>query len=143
MNIKRILTVLILTFIIALPAISQEESKKYDNESDLTYVMATIYKVLETTDSYVVIYRKNGAAVGSVTIPKKWERYSSTEEVRKLQVRALPPRLDPYITVVTKNGEFYKVFLTLPVERSAKVWGRLKGKTDTDVDSIESIELAL
>ena len=143
MNIKRILTVLILTFIIALPAISQEESKKYDNESDLTYVMATIYKVLETTDSYVVIYRKNGAAVGSVTIPKKWERYSSTEEVRKLQVRALPPRRDPYITVVTKNGEFYKVFLTLPVERSAKVWGRLKGKTDTDVDSIESIELAL
>ena len=57
MNIKRILTVLILTFIIALPAISQEESKKYDNESDLTYVMATIYKVLETTDSYVEIGR--------------------------------------------------------------------------------------
>ena len=134
MNIKKALIVFALAAAAVLPLSAQSE--ELANESELSYKMAPVYKVIEAADSYAVIYGKYGAKLGTLVIPKQWANYE-TGAVRKLKIRALPKRLNPYVTVVTKNGDFYKVILTVPSSRTDKVWSFTNGKKiDGEVSSI-------
>lgn len=124
-----------------LPAVSQSE-KKDDKDSKLSYTMTTVSKVLESNKDYTVIYRMNGMKLGSVRIPKSWAQYKA-DTPKKLLVRDLPSKVEPYITVVKLDGEFYKVILTLPRNKRDPVWGVSKVTPPADTDDKESIELVL
>jgi len=96
-----------------------ESSSQEEGKSSLSYRNVTIYKILDHKDVYIVLHGKNGLGIGQVMIPKTW----SHESPRKLQFRTLPKGLNPFMTVVYKDGEFHKVVLTLPVTKSGNVWG--------------------
>ncbi|MCR5605566.1 MAG: hypothetical protein K6F69_01945 [Treponema sp.] len=108
-----------------------------DNVSDLSYVNVTIYKIYDHVDAYVVKYAKAGLAVGQVVIPKSWFK----DRPAQLEFRQLTRQLTPYMTVLKKGGEFYKVILTLPTDRNDKTWGVLSHNIKIDTESVKSVEV--
>jgi len=138
---KKILTAVILAMFLALPLFAEGEGNTKpvwdhgDNVSDLTYQNVKIYKVFDQKESYVILYAKQGLEIGQAVIPKKWAK----ETPQKLAFRKTPSGLSSYMTVIKKGGEFYKVWLTIPVNRNSSVWGIIGTGvevTGTDADSL-------
>ena len=127
---KKILIALVLACVCVLPAVSQSNGSETtstpiwdhgDNVSNFTYRNVRIYKVYDYKTAYVVLYEKGGVGVGTVTIPKKWYAKKSSE--RKLEFRNLPKGIDPYMTIIYKDDEFYKVWLSwIYLGRSANLY---------------------
>lgn len=114
------------------PAAETQENSKW---GPLSYRNVTVYKVLEHQDGYIIYYSRTGNGIAKVKIPKEWY-------YKKLTFRNMPPQLNPMMTVVTKDGEFHSVILTLPPSRQHHVWGVCPRGTDfSDVQGIESITL--
>lgn len=117
---------------------------KPENWSEMTYVNLPIYKILDSTDSYVVIYGKNHAGTGSTVIPKKWVR-SSKDTPSKLKLTKLyRGTLKSFMTVVKKGGEFHHVVLTIPMNKNDPVWGILENGADAgnaDKEVLEELEM--
>lgn len=140
---KRFITALLVSFVIVLSSVAQENQNSKpiwdhgDNVSDITYQNVQIYKIYDSKDAYVVLYAKGGINVGQVTIPKSWAKTMP----RKLEFRNKPVKLSPYMTVIKQNGEFLKVWLTIPSNRLDSIWGVLpNGAQISDVDK-ESLEI--
>lgn len=119
-----------------------QEKKGGRTKSELSYYSAPVYKILDSSNAYVVIYGKPHNKFGTVTIPKNWAR-NRPGEVKKLTVRDLPTKLNPYITVVKRSGDFEKVILTIPSNHNNHLWGRASETKVEDVSDLESIELEL
>ena len=118
-----------------------EEEKSSDGWSPLSYVNIPVLKVLEGTEGYVVIYQKNHTGVGNTVIPKAWAK-GDVENPKKLKFRKLKPGLlKPYMTVVKKDGEFHRVILTLPMNKSHEVWGSTRNIEGADKDTLEELAL--
>lgn len=142
MNVKKIILAFALAVAVILPLTAESETPGGHVKADISYVMAPVYKVMDSSDAYVVIYGKPGNKMGTVTVPKAWAKYNKDVEVRKLVIRALPRKLNPYITVVNKNGDFLKVILTIPTDHNNAIWGRANNK-NVDAEGIESISLEI
>ena len=115
---------------------------KYDfQESKVTYRNVQVYKVLDHKDAYIVMYAKGHRDVGSINIPKKW--YSaSTKADAKLGFRPLPKGMYPYMTVISREGSFERVLLTLPTSRNSPIWGVADSTVklnDVDRDSLDIV----
>ncbi|MCR5724691.1 MAG: hypothetical protein K6G80_06370 [Treponema sp.] len=137
---------LFLAVVVALAAVtvqvSAENSSQPDKvytrefiESAVTYRNVQVYKVFDYKNAYVVEYRKGHRDVGMVSIPKRW--YS--ELPRKLNFRALPRGMEPYMTLISKEGAFERVVLTMPIDRTDPYWGiSTQGQVeDADKDTLE------
>ncbi len=137
---KKSLIALLLVFGLAVAGgFSQEQAEqtnKYDG--NLTYRSMVVYKVFDHKDVVIVIYAKHGKDMAQVAIPKTW----SHENPRKLSYRILPKGINPYMTVVTKDGEFHKVILTLPhVRNPDSLWTVANPYLDfSDAASAETLE---
>lgn len=138
---KKLLIVLVAALCCAMPVLAQsKDDAKHiwdhgDNVSNLAYHNVTVYKVLDHSDAYVVLYAKKGLDVGKVTVPKKWFK----EIPRKLEFRNLPKGLNPYMTVMYKDDSFMKVIITVPQSRLDAVWGVTDSGTEvegTDSDTL-------
>lgn len=140
MNLKKSIIFATLCSILAIGAFAQEKTTGH-TRADITYQTAPIYKVLDSTDNYVVLYGKYGAKIGTVNIPKKWAKWHK-DTPRKLTVRKLPSKIAPFITIVKKNNEFLKVMITVPTDKNNPLWGIAPAKK-TDSTEPESIELEL
>ncbi len=119
---KKSFVVSALLFALVLFSASSKDPKDYKypyQESKISYHNVIVYKVLDHKDAYVVMYAKGHREVGNVTIPKKWYK----ENPAKLSFRALPKGMTPYMTVLSKEGNFDHVILTMPVSRHTTVWG--------------------
>lgn len=137
-----ILSALILVGILFSAAAKDTADYKYPyQESEVTYRNVLVYKVLDHKDAYIVMYAKGHRDVATVTIPKKW--YSSAINVNtKLSFRALPKGMDPYMTVISRNGSFERVLLTLPTSRAASVWGVADSSYVVNDADKETLEIA-
>ncbi len=126
----------------AVPTASNET--KPENWSNMTYVNLPIYKILDSTDGYVVVYAKNRIGAGSTVVPKSWNK-GNPDKPRKLKIRKLyGGTLKSFMTIVKKNGEFHHVVLTVPTNRSDSVWGIMEGgqKVDgSDKETLEELEI--
>lgn len=140
MNFKKGILFTAICVMLTLPALA-EEKKSGHTTADITYQTAPVYKVLDSRDFYVVLYGKYGAKIGTVTIPKTWANWKK-DTPRKLSIRDLPAKMNPFITIVKKDNAFHKVILTVPVDHTNSIWGVIN---DTKVDKSEkdSIELEL
>jgi len=121
-----------------LPAQQKDESKW----SSLSYINVPVLKVMEAKNGYVVIYQKNKYGVGNVTIPKSWTE-GNKENPRKLKFRKVTKSNECYMTICQKDGQFFRVVLTLPMNKQNPIWGVVKGRNtldDVDKDTLE-IEL--
>jgi len=138
----------LLLVVMAFSAFAQDSSKKQEkeykypfSEASIYYKNVTVYKVLDQKDAYIVMYAKHPSSVGTVSIPKKW--YSTDgNKSSKLSFRPLPKGMAPWMTVISKEGNFDHVILTMPVSRSHSAWGVADaGITVDDVDK-ETLEVA-
>ncbi|BDC95676.1 MULTISPECIES: hypothetical protein [Treponema] len=120
----------------------KEQEYKYPfQEAKISYHNVTVYKVLDHKDAYLVMYAKGHGSVGSVSIPKKWYEKDESNHA-KLAFRPLPKGMAPWMTVVTKEGSFNHVILTMPVSRMSASWGVADSNlvvSDKDKDSLEMV----
>ena len=118
-----ILSALLCVGVLFSASAKEKADYKYEyQEANVSYRNVQIYKVLDHKDAYIVMYAKGHRDVGTVTIPKKW--YSSASSAQsKLSFRALPRGMYPYMTVLSRDGSFERVLLTLPITRNSPVWG--------------------
>ena len=118
-----ILSVLLCVGVLFSAAAKEKADYKYEfQESTVTYHNVQVYKILDHKDAFIVMYAKGHRDVGTVTLPKKWYSSAARSDT-KLSFRALPKGMNSYMTVINRNGSFERVLLTLPVNRSAPVWG--------------------
>ncbi len=138
-----ILSLLILVGILfSVTAEETEKTYKYPyQESEISYRNVIVYKVLDHKDAYVVMYAKGHRDVGTVSIPKKWYSSAANKDA-KLSFRALPKGMNPYMTVISRNGSFERVLLTMPVSRGHSAWGVADSNVkidDADKDTLEIV----
>lgn len=142
---KKLLLVLMLAAGFVASALAQDAAKTPvwdhgDNVSDITYRNVVIYRVYNQQDAYIVQYAKEGTAIGTVAIPKKWA-LQGKDQSRKLFFREKDKGLPSYMSVFYKNGEFYKAILTLSYSRNDPIWAvapnGMQVNADTDTLDIE------
>ena len=110
--------------------------------TEMSYINVPVLKILEGKDGYAVIYQKNKTGVGNVIIPKKWGK-GSNDQPRKLKFRAVKTSLGAYMTIVKDGGEFKRVILSIPMNKSNSIWGMVdsrKNMEGADKDTLEDLE---
>ena len=136
-----ILSLLTLTLTIGLAYSVPTSGNQHNEENwgDISYMYVPIIKVFDSREGYVVFYQKNHFGTGKTVIPKSWSK-GNVEEPRKLKLRNLPAgKLQPYMTVVKKDGEFSRVILTVPADKRDDVWGLIK--TGAKIDGLDKENL--
>ena len=125
---KKFFAAAVLAIAMILPAVSQENNEQTkqpvwnhgDNVSTISYQNVRILKIYDQKDAYVVLYEKQGIDIGTAVLPKKW--FKNEDGARKLNFRTMPKGLSPYMTVISQNGEFLKVWITAPTNRFNSLW---------------------
>ena len=112
-----------------------------DNVSSITYQNVRFYKINDTKDSYVVLYEKQGVKIGTAVLPKKWSE--NKEGARKLLFRNAPAKIGPYMTIIKKDGEFQKVWVTVPTNRFNPVWAIAPNGMAVDGSDADSLNIEL
>ncbi len=136
-----ILSALLCVGVLFSVSAKEEQTYKYEyKEAKVSYHSVQFYKVLDNRDAYIVMYAKGHRDVGSVTIPKKWYKNSMTAD-SKLNFRALPKGMYPYMTVFKRDGEFDRVMLTLPISRDSPIWGVADSTQKIDDADKETLDI--
>lgn len=118
---------------------SSQPDKVYTREfveSKVSYHNVSIRKVLDHKDAFVVFYQKGRRDTGTITIPKKWYK----QNPKKLTFRPLPRGMTPYMTVISREGAFERVTLTMPISHATTYWGIADSNItvdDADKDTLE------
>ena len=142
---KKMLLVLFMAACFALPALAQEASSStpiWDhgtNVSAVTYRIVQIYRIYDQQDAYIILYEKQDASIGQVSIPKKWADGEGSTP-RKLFWRDKIKTLGSYMTVYYKDGNFFKVMLTVPYNRNEAVWSVAPYGTKVDA-TVETLDV--
>ncbi|MBQ9238204.1 MAG: hypothetical protein IJ191_02665 [Treponema sp.] len=143
---KKLTAVLLLAAALGATSVfaqNQQQERTEDKWASISYYTVPIVKIYEASDGYLVVYQKNNTGVGSTVIPKSWNR-GTADTPRKLKFRPTTGTLQPYMSVVSQDGAFLRVILTVPTSRMHHVWGvvrrgqRLNG---TDKETLEKLEL--
>ncbi len=127
---KKLLFAIVLAAGLIASAVAQGTASKQiwdhgNNVSDISYQTFVVSRVYTSSDAYTVLYEKDGYKIGKVSIPRSWEYQGTTVEAHKthkLFFRNKIKTVDNLMTVFYKNGEFYKVMLTLPTDKGDPVW---------------------
>ena len=114
---KKFLVLTLLVAIFTTGVVFAQENNE-DKKSSLSYRNVSIHKILDHKDVYIVLYSKHGVGVGQVMIPKTWTKTNP----KKVQFRTLPKGLNPFMTIVYKDGEFHKVILTISNQKIDGIW---------------------
>ncbi|MBO4404073.1 MAG: hypothetical protein J5780_01925 [Treponema sp.] len=139
---KKLLLCILAAACLSLTVSADESSSKQiwdhgDNKSKMSYENYQIYRVLDAKDAYVVLYAKNGIKMGKCVVPKAWAKTVP----RKLQFRKKPTALNPYMTVIKEEGNFLKVWLTMPTSKLDAVWGHVPAGTKLEGTDAETLEV--
>ena len=126
----------------ALFSVSAKEKAAYKyeyQEAAISYHNVQIYKIFDHRDAYIVMYAKGHRDVGQVTIPKKWYSAAMRSD-SKLNFRPIPKGMNPYMTVISRDGKFERVLLSVPTSRASSIWGIADNTivvNDADKDTLE------
>lgn len=137
---KRLSLILLLLITVLSSSFAQDSIIKDEYKTDLTYVNLPIYRIYDQRQAYIVMYQKNGNEIGQTILPKVWFK-KNTEEPRKGIVRTLPKLLTPYLTVMYKGGEFYRVLINAPLSRNHSVWSVINKEINEDSINTETIQI--
>ena len=107
--------------------------------SDLSYVNVPVLKILEGKNAYSIIYQKNHVGVGSVVISKAWAK-GSPDSPRKLKFRKVRSGYNSFMTVVKDEGEFKRVILSVPMNKSDSIWGVADYRKEMEGEDKETLE---
>ncbi len=142
---KKIIMALLVAAVLAVSSFAQSTSSSDtpiwdhgDNVSEFSYRNVGVYRIFDQADSYIVLYEKQSLEIGKVVIPKAWFKTSAP---RKLDFRHKPAGMGTYMTVLYKNGEFYKVFLTVNPKRSDPVWAVADPHARMEITNADSLDI--
>ena len=107
--------------------------------SDLSYVNVPVLKKQKEKNAYSIIYQKNHVGVGSVVIPKAWAK-GSPDSPRKLKFRKVRSGYNSFMTVVKDEGEFKRVILSVPMNKSDSIWGVADYRKEMEGEDKETLE---
>lgn len=93
-------------------------------ESDLYYVNVQILKIFPHKYGYYVIYRRAGLKHGEVYIPHEWFDRRDSRAILNLTSE----NINPYLTIVTRNGEFDHVRVVAKKDTRHVTWGTISEK---------------
>lgn len=117
---------------------SQNETKKFKNESDLYYFNFPILKIAQHKMGYYIIYRRQGSLTGECYIPHSW--FQPKDKRGILDVTSKDMR--PYMSVVYKNGEFDHVRLITPHSSKHPSWAIISNNAiGNEKFEIESLDI--
>lgn len=108
-------------------------------ESDLYYVRVKIVRAFMHKNGYYIIYRTSDMGMAEVAIPYSWFKPND----KRAHLVKSSGRIDPYLSLYTKNGEFSHIKVALPTEDPKNsVWGLLRAPSDYDskFENVETIE---
>jgi hypothetical protein len=126
-------TLLFISFVLffgifaAIPAASEE--------SDLYYINVQILKIFPHREGYYVIYRRSGMQTGECFIPTKWMDRRDQRAI----LMPIKSSIDPYLSIVTKKGEFDHVTIYAAKDFHHPTWGVLDGNR-ADLDEKFKVE---
>ena len=134
----------LLVFVTLLTSIfaADDNTRNEDKWSSLSYENIPVLKVLDSKYGYMVIYQKHRLGTGSTFIPKDWAKYTS-DTPRKLKIRNIRNPQESFLTVVKDDGEFKRVILSIPMNKSNTIWGMVdsrKNMEGADKDTLEDLE---
>lgn len=123
--------VLVLGIFAAIPAASEE--------SDMYYTNVTVLKIFPHKLGYYVIYRRASSLKSAeFFIPWKWFDRRDSRAVLNLTDQ----NISPYLSIMTKAGEFDHVRITAPSDFTDPVWGTLQSETPfNDKFNVEKLTL--
>lgn len=98
------------------------------SESDLYYVNRPIIRVFTHRLGYCVIYRTSNLGMAQACVPYSWFK----PQDGRAQLQLVSGRIDPYISLYTRDGAFDHVKLALPKSEQHSVWSFLKAPSDYD-----------
>ncbi|MGL4986011.1 MAG: hypothetical protein ACRC5H_02595 [Treponemataceae bacterium] len=95
--------------------------------SDYTVLSYPVTRVYRNRDGIVVVFQKNSTTEQSqLYLPARWFHFN---EKRSELVRT-DNKMQPYVSVYKKNGEFFKSILYLPKNPVHPVWQRIPNGMD-------------
>lgn len=137
---KKYFLILVLLITIGFSVFAQDKGISEENKTNLTYINVPIYKTYDQRQAYIVHYQKNGSKIGQVLIPKQWFKQNAE---KKAVLRILPRFLSPYLTVIYKDGNFYRALLNMPSNRNDSHWGVIVPDLDlTKKMNLETLEIS-
>lgn len=150
---KKLLMILAIFSLFTMSIVAEENSESKNSSlapertegkwTDISYVNVPILKILEGKDGYAIVYQKNKFGTGTTVIPKAWAK-GNPDNPRKLKFRNSKKNSTSYMTIVKDNGEFKRVILTVPMNKSTGIWGVIdyrKGLDGADKETLEELEL--
>lgn len=150
---KKFLMILAIVSIFTMSVVAEENNENKNSSlapertegkwTDLSYVNVPILKIYEGKDGYAIIYQKNKVGTGYTVIPKAWAK-GNPDNPRKLKFRNSKKNNSSYMTIVKDNGEFKRVILTVPMNKSTGIWGVVdyrKSLEGADKETLEDIAL--
>lgn len=141
---KKLFLILILISAVFTGLFAAESSSQTadDGWSTFSYENIPVLKVMESREGYVIIYQKNKVGIGSTVIPKTWAK-GTPDNPRKLKIRKLEPGVvKPFMTIIKKEGNFHRVYLTIPMNKSDALWGSVKEITEgLDKENLDDVTL--
>ncbi len=114
---KSSLAIIALTLILGLFAVVPAVAA----DSDLYYVNVPILKIFPHKLGYYVIYRRAGLKTGEIYIPHAWFDRRDSRAILNLTEQ----NVTPYLTIVTRNGEFDHIRVVAKKNIQHNTWGTI------------------
>lgn len=139
---KKGIIIVLLFVLFASCMYAQDSAIKDEYKSDLTYISVPVFRTYDQRQAYVVMFQRNGNAIGQVLLPKQWFKMDPETKEKKGYLRSLPKLLNPYMTVVYKGGEFHHVVLYMPINRNDSHWSVIVPDIElVDKMNLDTIEI--
>lgn len=124
--------ILVFGLFAAIPAASEAKQSEY------YYVNVKILKIFPCKLGYYVIYRRAGLQTGEFYIPQKWLDRRDSRAVFNLTNQ----NVDPYLSIMMKNGEFDHVRIVASKDITHPTWGQInQGEVPADKFNVEKLAL--
>lgn len=105
-------------------------------ESEYYYKNVQILKIFPHRLGYYVIYRRVGLKTGELYIPHEW--FARTDQ--RAVLNRTDSNINPYLTIMTKAGEFDHIRLVVAKDINHPTWGMISPGTDiTEKFKIEKL----
>lgn len=131
---KSSLAIIALTLILGLFAVVPAVAA----DSDLYYVNVPILKIFPHKLGYYVIYRRAGLKTGEIYIPHAWFDRRDSRAILNLTEQ----NVTPYLTIVTRNGEFDHIRVVAKKNNQHNTWGTIgQNALNADKFNVEKLNV--
>ena len=114
--------VLVLSLFLAASFLfAQEQDAAGSGDLDFYYYNLPIVRIFRHNRGYYIVYRTHGAGFAAMCVP--WEWFSNNES--RAVYMPVKAGIQPYVSYITNNGEFYQIRINAPADTKDAIWGKI------------------